>query len=261
MRAAATSVLITSTKGLARVLIHSGNGDLLLLLADTATAGKLWKRTTKEGPVLVLGPYLVRAAELRGNVLTLRGWLPAGLAWWYRTTFPDGENTLAIAVLGEDGASAGLGQIGLVPYGRYQGGVPVGLVDSPRWNAETWGQLGMPSNFAVGLTADHQNVFGGETLKVKATISNPADQPAEHIAVNLQAPAGWTVARDPTVEFLQIAPGQAVSIGWRVQIPISPKPGKYQMTAVADHRQGSEQEQTTADRADLEVPTPFYRGP
>jgi len=60
-------------QGLARVLIHSGNGDLLLLLADTATSGELWQRVTKEGLVLVRGPYLVRAAELRGNVLTLRG--------------------------------------------------------------------------------------------------------------------------------------------------------------------------------------------
>jgi beta-galactosidase len=60
-------------QGLARVLIHSANGDLLLLLADTATAGELWSRVTREGPVLVRGPYLVRAAELRGNVLTLRG--------------------------------------------------------------------------------------------------------------------------------------------------------------------------------------------
>jgi beta-galactosidase GanA len=60
-------------QGLARVLIHSGNADFLLLLADTATASKLWKRVTKEGPVLVRGPYLVRAVELRGNVLALRG--------------------------------------------------------------------------------------------------------------------------------------------------------------------------------------------
>jgi hypothetical protein len=74
------------------------------------------------------------------------------------------RETLAIAVLGEDGASAGLGQVGLIPYGRYQGGVPVGLADPPRWNAETWGQPRISSNFAVGLTADHQIVFGGETL-------------------------------------------------------------------------------------------------
>ena len=60
-------------EGLAQVLIHSGNGDLVLLLADTATAGELWKRVTNEGPILVRGPYLVRAAELRGNTLTLRG--------------------------------------------------------------------------------------------------------------------------------------------------------------------------------------------
>jgi hypothetical protein len=172
-----------------------------------------------------------------------------------------GENTLAIAVLGEDGTSGGLGQVGLVSYGQYRGGVPIGLVDSPRSNPETWGQPGIPSNLAVGLTPDHQIVVGGETLRAKATVSNPTDRPAERIAVNLQVPAGWTIAQDPTVEFLKIAPGQAASIGWRVQVPISPKPGKYQLTAIVDHRQGGEQEQTTADTADLEVPSPLIEDP
>jgi len=128
------------------------------------------------------------------------------------------------------------GQIGLIPYGRYRGGVPAGLVDSPQWNPETWGQPGIPSNLAVELTASQQTVVGGETLKVKATISNPADQPAEHIALNLQVPAEWTAARDSTAEFLQIAPRQAASIGRRVQVPILPKPGKYQLTAIVDGR-------------------------
>ena len=131
----------------------------------------------------------------------------------------------------------------------------------PRWNAETWGQPRISSNFAVGLTADRQIVFGGETLKVKATISNPADQPAEHIVVNLQVPAGWKVAKDTTVESLRIAPGQAISIGWRAQVPLSPKPGEYQLAAIADYRQDGEREQTTADTADLEVQSPFNGGP
>jgi hypothetical protein len=170
---------------------------------------------------------------------------------------PNGANTLAIAVLGEDSASGGLGQVDLVPYGRYEGGVPVSLVDSPRWNAETWGQPRVCSNFAVGLTADKQVVFGGETLKVRVTLSNPADQPAEHIVVNLQVPAGWIVAKETTVESPQIAPGQAVSIGWRVQVPISPKPGGYQLAVIADYRQDGEREQTTADTAELEVPSPL----
>ena len=69
------------------------------------------------------------------------------------------------------------------------------------------------------------------------------------------------MAKDPTVDILQIAPGQAVSIGWRVQVPIAPNPEKYQLTALADYRQGSEQEQTTADTADLEVLSPFHRAP
>jgi hypothetical protein len=58
---------------------------------------------------------------------------------------PHGENTLAIAVLGEDGASAGLGQIVLIAYGRYQGGVPVGLVDSSPYCSEPAGAGGIDS--------------------------------------------------------------------------------------------------------------------
>jgi uncharacterized membrane protein len=104
-------------------------------------------------------------------------------------------------------------------------------------------------------------VFGGETLKVKATISNPADQPAEHIVVNLQVPAGWTVAKDTTVESLRITPGQAISIAWTAQVPISPKPAEYQLAAIADYRQDGEREQTAADTVDLEVQPPFNRGP
>ena len=79
----------------------------------------------------------------------------------------------------------------------------------------------------------------GPSLPAKSrTNSNPPDQPAGHIAVNLRLPEGWIVTKDHTVEILQITPGQAVSIDWRVQVPLSPKPGKYQLTAIADYRQG-----------------------
>lgn len=149
--------------------------------------------------------------------------------------------------------------MGLVSYGRYRGGIPVGLVDSPRWNPETCGQPGISSNLAVGLTADRQIVFGGETLKLKATIRNPTDKSAEQIAVKLCVPAGWTLVKGTIVEFPQIAPGQAISTGWRVQVPIAPKPGEYYLVAIANYRQGGEQEQSTADTADLEVPSPFHR--
>ena len=46
----------------------------------------------------------------------------------------------------------------------------------PQWNPETWGQPGIHSNWAVGLTADRHTVVARETPKVKATVNNPADQ-------------------------------------------------------------------------------------
>lgn len=52
---------------------------------------------------------------------------------------PAGHNTLAIAVWGENGTSGGIGNVSLVKYGTYSGGVPVQMVRSPKWNAHTWG--------------------------------------------------------------------------------------------------------------------------
>jgi beta-galactosidase len=53
--------------GLARVLVRTGGRDLLLLLADDATAGTFWRVGTPAGPVLVRGPELVRTARLAGH--------------------------------------------------------------------------------------------------------------------------------------------------------------------------------------------------
>jgi beta-galactosidase len=53
--------------GLARVLVHTGGRDLLLLLADDATAETFWRAETSAGPVLVRGPELVRSAQLDGG--------------------------------------------------------------------------------------------------------------------------------------------------------------------------------------------------
>src|SRR5260221_7131503 len=59
--------------GLARVLIQSGSGSLLLFLADTTTAGGLWPLQVQGRPMLVSGPYLIRTAWSIGDVLLLAG--------------------------------------------------------------------------------------------------------------------------------------------------------------------------------------------
>ncbi len=66
--------------------------------------------------------------------------LPAGIL------NPDGQNTVAIAVWGEDEAGGGLGNVSLVPYGTYAGGVPVSQVPSPPWNRATYGSPALPQD-------------------------------------------------------------------------------------------------------------------
>jgi beta-galactosidase len=59
--------------GLARVAIAQEGTPLLLLLADNAAAVTFWQLDTKDGPVLVRGPYLARTAEQTMDQLTLSG--------------------------------------------------------------------------------------------------------------------------------------------------------------------------------------------
>ncbi|WP_028800962.1 beta-galactosidase [Streptomyces sp. 142MFCol3.1] len=61
--------------GLTRVLVKGGGtaAPLLLLLADDAASGRLWRYDTPSGPVLVHGPALLRSAALRGTGVHLTG--------------------------------------------------------------------------------------------------------------------------------------------------------------------------------------------
>jgi len=59
--------------GLTRVLIQQGARTLLLLLGTDDEAARFWRQDTAAGPILERGPYLVRSAEVDGNVLALRG--------------------------------------------------------------------------------------------------------------------------------------------------------------------------------------------
>ncbi|MGI5228121.1 glycoside hydrolase family 35 protein [Actinoallomurus sp. CA-142502] len=53
--------------GLARVLVHGGTRDLLLLIGDDQAAGSFWRVDTSAGPILARGPYLVRGGSVSGR--------------------------------------------------------------------------------------------------------------------------------------------------------------------------------------------------
>ncbi|MGI8447167.1 MAG: beta galactosidase jelly roll domain-containing protein [Streptosporangiaceae bacterium] len=82
-------------QGLTRVLVTPAQGrPLLLLAADDTAAAVIWRTDTAAGPVLVIGPALVRTGTVRGAVLALTGdtsaaaplevWAPRPVAavWW-----------------------------------------------------------------------------------------------------------------------------------------------------------------------------------
>jgi beta-galactosidase len=61
-------------RGLARVLLSGGERPPLMLLVGTDDAvARLWRQDTPAGPLLELGPYLVRSAAVRGATVKLRG--------------------------------------------------------------------------------------------------------------------------------------------------------------------------------------------
>jgi Beta-galactosidase jelly roll domain/Beta-galactosidase, domain 2/Beta-galactosidase, domain 3/NPCBM-associated, NEW3 domain of alpha-galactosidase len=167
---------------------------------------------------------------------------------------PGGENTLALAMWSEDGSSGGLGQVALVPYGAYNGGVPVRDVPSPEWNEATWGQPSAPNNLAVALASDHPIISGGEFVNVTDTISNPSDKVTKNVTVTVHVPTGWTPPANPTINILAIGPKQSVSVSWTLQVPAILQAGTYQLAAVSTFQQGGVQQQTTAGTTDLTVP-------
>ncbi|MFJ1971092.1 beta-galactosidase [Streptomyces sp. NPDC087903] len=72
--------------GLSRILVDGGGSDrqLLILLADDATALRLWPYDTPSGSVLVYGPSLVREVALEDSTVHLTGDTtgPTGVEVW-----------------------------------------------------------------------------------------------------------------------------------------------------------------------------------
>jgi beta-galactosidase GanA len=163
---------------------------------------------------------------------------------------PDGTNSLAIAVWGEDGTSAGLGTVSLYEYGAYEGGVPVAPVGAPEWSS-VWGTPELSDNLAISLSVDKSVILGGQTVQVSATLTNAGSASAEKVKVTLSAPAGWTVTPTQAVDVAAIRAGQSVPLNWGVQIPLTP--GQYQLAAMASYEERGVSA-STAGTVALQVP-------
>jgi beta-galactosidase GanA len=175
--------------------------------------------------------------------------LPAGIL------HDNGRNTIAIASWGLNGSSGGLGQVSLVPYGTYAGGVPVRDVPAPGWNPTTWGNPQPPAQVALGLTGDKTLVITGTQVKVTATASNVSGGPAQAGPVTLTAPAGWTVTPGSGGAVGTLDPHGSAARGWTVTVPSGLAPGTYQLVAALDYTQNGRS--TTAHATySITVPSP-----
>ncbi|WSQ06869.1 beta-galactosidase [Streptomyces sp. NBC_01231] len=130
-----------------------------------------------------------------------------------------GSNTIALAVWSTE-AGAGPGSVKLVDLGASAGGIKVGTVAAPSYDAKTYA---MPTAGAR-VTVDAEPFLAtGTATKVPVTLSVPKDAPtASNVALALKVPDGWTATTDDTTRFDQVRPGGTVTADYTVTPPGDP---------------------------------------
>ncbi|WP_406166306.1 beta-galactosidase [Streptomyces canus] len=130
-----------------------------------------------------------------------------------------GDNTIALAVWSTK-AGAGPGSAKLVDLGASAGGIKVGTVAAPSYDAQTYA---MPAAGAQ-VTVDAEPFLStGTATKVPVTLSVPKDAPtASNVALALKVPDGWTATTADTTRFDRVRPGGTVTANYTVTPPSEP---------------------------------------
>lgn len=84
----------------------------------------------------------------------------------------------------------------------------------------------------------------GDSAKISADVTNPGLLPATNLAVQAQAPQGWTATPAAAVP-TELGAGQAAPARWTLTAPASAQPGSYQLTVVLTYESGGELWKTT----------------
>ncbi len=150
---------------------------------------------------------------------------------------PNGQNTVAIAVWGEDQRGGGLGNVNLVRYGTYAGGVPVSQVPSPRWNRATYGSPAPPEDVSLAVRSPRSVVQGGQTFRITGTLTNPAGGTVTGAKLTVSAPSGWTVSPSAPVTIARLPSGHSASASWTIRTPANLAAGTYQVSVAATYTQ------------------------
>ncbi|WP_445521233.1 beta-galactosidase [Streptomyces sp. NEAU-174] len=130
-----------------------------------------------------------------------------------------GTNTIALAVWSTDEA-AGPGSAKFVDLGASAGGIKVGTVAAPSYNATTYT---MPDSGAH-VTVDAEPFLStGTAAKVPVTLGVLKDAPtARNVELALKVPDGWTATTDDTTRFDRVRPGDTVTADYTVTPPGDP---------------------------------------
>ncbi|MDX2759460.1 beta-galactosidase [Streptomyces europaeiscabiei] len=130
-----------------------------------------------------------------------------------------GGNTIALAVWSTK-AGAGPGSAKLVDLGATAGGIKIGTVTAPSYDAKTYA---MP-DAGARVTVDAEPFLStGTAAEVPVSVTVPKDAPtARNVELTLKVPDGWTATTDDTTRFARVRPGDTVTADYTVTPPTDP---------------------------------------
>lgn len=117
-------------------------------------------------------------------------------------------------------AGAGPGSAKLVDLGASAGGIKIGPVAAPSYDAKTYA---MPESGAR-VTVDAEPFLStGTAARVPVSVTVPKDAPAaRNVELTLKVPDGWTATTDDTTRFARVRPGDTVTADYTVTPPGDP---------------------------------------
>ncbi|MEV3911426.1 beta-galactosidase [Streptomyces canus] len=223
----------------ARLDLPQGQDNALALDLAEATGGSTGYRAEIFVNGWLIGRYLPDTGPQTRFVI------PKGLLR------EQGDNTIALAVWSTK-AGAGPGSAKLVDLGASAGGIKVGTVPAPSYDAKTYA---IPTAGAQ-VTVDAEPFLAtGTATEVPVTLSVPKDAPtASNVGLTLKVPDGWTATTDDTTRFGRVRPGDTVTADYTVTPPGDPVHYAV-LTATAKLTQPGRPGTVTGVRA-VQVPPP-----
>jgi beta-galactosidase len=158
-----------------------------------------------------------------------------------------GTNTIALAIWSTHDGS-GPGSARLVDLGASAGGIPIGTVRAPSYDAKTYASP--PTGARVTVTAE-PFLSAGSAGRATVSFHGP-EKAASDVDLSLKVPDGWTAKADGPTHFARVAPGATVTAAYTVTPPADTVPYAL-LSATASYRQDGRTARTTGERA-VQVP-------